>query len=227
VQNLPRAILFLKNYPHGRVALPRGYRTNNFGACLALFGIAPEAVVEIAPNTVYRFETAAFIDHLYDHSGTVHPAAIDILAGATLPDPEEMSPPRFFMDRVTQAVRRNIENIDAAAAVMHRHGFARGRISLAPVAKQAATWQAATHFLSILGSDMTNLVFAKPGSHVISITPDFHNDMFFFDLAAAKGMVWHELLCGEIATRRDPLTHSSFDVRPEALDAVLRAACLI
>ncbi len=121
-----------------------------------------------------------------------------------------MISPRLFIDRATREPSREIQNISEIAQCAMEKGFVRGPLGRAPFEGQVAIWRSATHFLSALGSDFTGIAFGNSGQEILSITPDFHGDMFFFDLAAAKGMVWHELLCGQIAEERSPRRDSSF-----------------
>jgi capsular polysaccharide biosynthesis protein len=225
VQTLPKVLLFKKAYPSGRIALPQSYMRpdNNFGLILSLYGIGPESVLPIVRGGITRLRKAAFVDHLYfDHA--VHPKALEILGEIQIPSSETMLPPRILFDRSTSAPTRNIENIEEIAKIAKAAGFARGRPAREPVALQATLWRDGTHFLGVLGSDLTNIVFAKPGSHVLAIAPDFHADTFFFDLAAAKGLVWHELLCGRIEVKREPMKSSSFHVEERVFGNFLRSA---
>jgi capsular polysaccharide biosynthesis protein len=227
VQNLPRVILFKQKYPDAKIALPEGYRGGNFAFSLSLFGIEWNSVFPLNHAKSYRFKQAAFIDHLYDLDGVVHPAAIDVLSQAIIPDAEEFTPPRIFIERSKSVMRRNIENISEITDVAKSFGFSYGKLGRVPVTKQASYWREGTHFCSILGSDLTNIVFAKPGENVISITPEIHGDNFFLDLAAAKGLVWNEMLCGQLATRREPIGHSSFEVDPRIFHEFLKQATAV
>ena len=213
VQNLPKILLFKRLHPDGRIALPLAYTEagNNFGLSLRFYGIGPESIVVLDKHKSYRFRNAAFVDHV-SHAGAAHPLIFYLLQSVTDAIQVDLISPRLFIDRATRRPSREIENMSEVAQCALDKGFVRGPLGVAPFEGQVAIWRQATHFLGVLGSDFTGIVFGKAGQEILSITPDFHGDLFFFDLAAAKGMVWHEMLCGRLAKERTPPQDSSFSV---------------
>lgn len=222
VQNLPKILLFKRLHPNGRIALPRAYTeaSNNFGLSLRFYGIEPETIIALDRRKSYRFRSAAFVDHV-SHAGATHPLIFYLLQSVADTVQVDLISPRLFIDRTPRRPSREIGNMSEVAQCALDKGFARGPLGLAPFEGQVAIWRQATHFLSVLGSDFTGIVFGKAGQEILSITPDFHGDNFFFDLAAAKGMVWHELLCGQLATERAPRQDSSFSVDRHAFSSFL------
>lgn len=230
VQNLPKALLFKMYFPDGKLALPHDYlgETNNFGLSLELFGISRDAIVPIGRHVAVMIPRAVFIDHLY-HDQAVHPVALDLLSSSNMAATAKVSVGgrarrRLFIDRTTKQTSRNITNITEIAREAGAFGFDQCNLGADPVAGQAAAWRHGSHFMSILGSDFTNIVFSQGDADVLSITPDFHGDMFFFDLAAAKGLRWHELLCGNLVEERARKNRSSFSIDPEVFRSFLSAA---
>jgi capsular polysaccharide biosynthesis protein len=215
VQNLPKILLFKRLHPHGRIALPLAYTEpgNNFGLSLRFYGIEPESIVALDKHKSYLFRNAAFVDHV-SHAGAAHPLVFYLLQSVADKIQVDLISPRLllFIERATRRPSRGIENISEVAQCAMEKGFVRGPLGGVPFDGQVAIWRSATHFLSVLGSDFTGIVFGKAGQEILSITPDFHGDLFFFDLAAAKGMVWHEMLCGQRAKERTPPQDSSFSV---------------
>ncbi|MFD0463253.1 glycosyltransferase family 61 protein [Microvirga aerilata] len=205
VENLPRILLFKRLHPTGRIALPRAYTepSNNFGLSLRFYGIEPESIIALDKHKSYRFRSAAFVDQV-THAGAAHPLIFYLLQSVADTIQVDLVSSRLFIDRATGRPSREIENLSEVAQCALDKGFVRGPLGSAPFEGQAAIWRRATHFVGVLGSDLTGIVFGKAGQEILSITPDFHGDNFFFDLAAAKGMVWHELLCGQRAAERTP-----------------------
>jgi capsular polysaccharide biosynthesis protein len=222
VQNLPKILLFKRLHPNGRIALPLAFTedSNNFGLSLRFYGIEPESVVPLQKDKSYLFRNAAFVDPV-SHAGAAHPIIFYLLQSVANKMEADLISPRLFIDRATREPSREIQNISEIAQCATEKGFIRGPLGRAPFEGQVAIWRSATHFLSALGSDLTGIVFGKAGQEILSITPNFHGDMFFFDLAAAKGMVWHELLCGQIAEERSPRRDSSFLVDRDTFSSFL------
>jgi Glycosyltransferase 61 len=226
VQGLPRVLWFRRVMPEGKIAVPRDYlmEANNFGRILRLYGVEHDDVVPLSRDVSWRLREAVFIDPLSQPMG-VHPAALEVLREQC---PRLAPPPnasdRTFITRATGGNDRGIDNAAEIDAIASDLGFRPTRLGSTHVEQQIATWQHGAAFMSVLGSDLTNLVFAKPGSDVLSITPDFHGDMFFFDLAAAVGLRWHELLCGHIVEKREPRRSSSFAVDPRVFRDFLTRA---
>ncbi|MBM6583359.1 glycosyltransferase family 61 protein [Microvirga sp. BT689] len=213
VQNLPKVLVFKHLHPHGKIALPLAYAEtgNNFGLSLRFYDIEPESIVALDKHKSYLFRNAAFVDHV-SHAGAAHPLVFYLLQSVADKGQVDLISPRLFIERATRRPSREIENISEIAQCAIEKGFVRGPLGTAPFDGQVAIWQSATHFLSVLGSDFTGIVFGKTGQEILSVTPDFHGDLFFFDLAAAKGMVWHEMLCGQLAKERTPRQDSSFSI---------------
>ncbi|TGN50058.1 glycosyltransferase family 61 protein [Paracoccus liaowanqingii] len=214
VENFPKIPLFLARFPEGKVALPIGYKNNNFGALLDVCGISRDSIFFYSGP--YRLKQAAFIDHLYEE-GTVHPWVIDYFKGASCTRP--LRPSRLFIERAART--REITNLPEVKRVAQEHGFTSKPLGSATLQEQVEQWTRADCLLTTLGSDLTNIVFCQPGPRLFVISPDFHGDRFFIDLAAAFGCEWNELLCGTIVEERSPRNTSSFSVSPLALNRLL------
>ncbi len=94
-----------------------------------------------------------------------------------------------------------------------------GEISLA---EQIDLWQRHDLVIATLGSDLSNMVFARPGTRVLVLAPHWFGDAFFFELAVATGIQWYEIRCGEMAERNHALEHhSSFNVDAVLLESIL------
>lgn len=213
IQNLPKIVLFKSRIPDGRVALPRLYtlQGNSYSDSLFAFGLTKDDIVEIDDSQTYIFENAVFIDNLY-HDGAAHPFTVEIFDGLTL---EKTNHKDIFIERLNNGKSRSIENHSEITSIARMTSFEVIRLGEQPFAHQASIWASMNRTISILGSDMTGIILARSGSEIFSVSPDFHRDRFFFDLAAAKGLTWNEMLCGKVGVQRQPAHLSNFIVSGE------------
>jgi hypothetical protein len=231
VHNIPRAMLLLKKFPDIKLAVPtalNGYAPNRLTQLMRLAGISPTRLLAIESSRTYAFRKIIICDYLYDgvtKGGRVHPLAIELLESITIDgfdDATGSRPGHWFIERSSGG--RNIENLNALRQFFHSRQIESRALGKLPVPEQLSTWQSGSFFCSTLGSDLTNIVFAKPGTKILSLTPDWFGDDFFFDLASAKNLEWNELRCGEIGNPVQPKHRSSFYVDIAALSALLDRA---
>lgn len=221
IHTLPRVLMFLDIFPDGRVIVPAAYfgSLSSFGDLLQVFGVK-ERAIPVSGDVEVRIEDLIFVDLPYK-DGLPHPIALDLLrslrgqvAGANR---------GLFFNR-TNAKKRNIENIEEVGALVGEHGVVpvdNGRLALDD---QMTLWGSSLAATGVLGSDFTNMVFGV--QRVLSLTPAWFGDYFFYGLAASLGIEWNEVQCGAVGETRSPLHASSFYVEPgvlrEALSHVYR-----
>ena len=226
-QSVPRMLLFLEAFPAGKVAVPTWHAEGapGFGEALAFYNIPPERVVPIDAATVYRFKQAVLLDFLFNFEATApHPKMLPLLR-SLLPgnNAAPAANAAAFIKRRADASRA-IGNERAVDELMARHGIQVFGPDELPLQAQIDLWQSHDLLIATLGSDLTNMVYARPGTRVLVLSPHWFGDSFFFELSAAVGVRWYELRCGEMVAR-DAMEerHSSFNVDVELLDSVLRA----
>jgi capsular polysaccharide biosynthesis protein len=87
---------------------------------------------------------------------------------------------------------------------------------------QIELWRSHDLLIATLGSDLTNMVYARRGTRVLVLAPHWFGDGFFFELSVAAGVRWHELRCGEMTSRDEEAERfSSFAVDVKLLDFIL------
>jgi capsular polysaccharide biosynthesis protein len=212
VHNFPKIALAREAYPNCKVLVPVSYFVGgyaNFGEVLWLLGLKSEEMIGIYPDRRYKLDQAILVDFLYTHS--VHPYTIDLFErmGAAM---DETGTPvdRMVIERTTPG-KRDVTNRSEFLRQMNDSGFTETTLGALPLRQQIAAWRAGREFCSVLGSDLTNIVFGRPGASILAITPAVFHDNFFFDLAEARGMNWNELFCGETTVERSGPT-SDFKV---------------
>lgn len=221
VHNFPKIALAGPAYPEFRIMMPAAYNGSrrSFGELARLCGIADDRVIGIRPELRYRIDHAAIVDFLY-HDGSIHPHSLGIFDALSNACATRALSEHVLIERTTPA-KREISNHDDFRRQMSRAGFKAVALGNEPVHAQIATWGHGSEFCSVLGSDLVNIVFGSAGASILSITPAWFNDDFFFELAAARGMVWNELVCGKMDVERSPIHRSAFSVDEAALGAFL------
>lgn len=229
VQNFPRVLLFRQHFPCGKIVAPVPHthrQHSNFARMFEVYGIPPDHLLPVERGTSYRFRELVLMDFLYDFPRQMpHPYIIDALshfAGASLYARTPTGTARgVFVTRAEGRGMRAIANQSELDPVLVARGLAKRQLGAVTLQEQVACWQSHDLIVSTLGSDLTNIVFGRAGSRILSLSPDWFGDMFFYNLAVAKGMQWNELRCGTIVEEVEERHRSSFRVDPDLLDTML------
>jgi hypothetical protein len=217
-------LLFLEHFPEGRVVVPQGYREGAFATCrevLGWAGVDDASLIFADPWRDIEADHVVLIDLPYA-GGVPHPWVVEryaALRGERAPGPSGNGRTYFLRG----APNREIENHQHLAPTLERFGFSTADVGSRPLADQVHAWKGAQDAMAILGSDMTNMLLAPP-ERLLSISPHWFGDHFFYGLAAALGVEWSELICGRIVREREPRHRSSFEVDPEDFAAFLSAS---
>ncbi|MBP0441369.1 glycosyltransferase family 61 protein [Tianweitania sediminis] len=213
VHNLPTLIMLGDKFRDARIAIPQAYFGSRPSFLESLLFLRPTFASRLLPirsEVTYRFDTLLTSDFLYQDR-SIHPEALKILESAgSVPTTVDVFS-RVFLKRVTPG-KREVANLEAVERILLENGYSISEVGKSSFASQLQLWHDASHVCAVLGSDLTNIVFAKSKMQILSITPEWFSDHFFFDLAAAKGAIWSEVFCGEMIDEKTPLHTSSFRV---------------
>lgn len=110
---------------------------------------------------------------------------------------KENSTSKLFVRRLS---KRAIENQVTIEDCLEESGFSVITQGHKNLEEQIERWSVADIVVSTLGSDLSNLIFLKENSSIISLSPDWFGDMFFYNLAYAAKLNWFEIRCGEVGT---------------------------
>ncbi len=185
---LPKMVLAEQAYPgRFRYALPRHVTDpaqthsvwSSIRESIVACGIDLSRVLPVDDDKDYRFTglwgmTSLWSDHM------IHPAASAILRRATSHIAPN-GPSKLAVIR-DDRYRRKIANADEIYALLAQHGFQSEATGLLSFVEQVARFKALEQVFSVLGSDLTNLIFATDGVRVISAAPDVFGDRFFYAL---------------------------------------------
>ncbi|MGP0076788.1 MAG: glycosyltransferase family 61 protein [Bryobacteraceae bacterium] len=225
VQSIPRMLLFLEAFPFGKIAVPAWHAegANGFGEALEFYKIPKKHLAPIDDATIYPLKRAVLLDFLFNFTvAAPHPKVLPLLRGFELRRAKSRSGSRAaFIKRRTDS-QRAIGNQKAVDEVLARHGIDTYGPQQLPLRQQVEIWQNHDFLIATLGSDLTNMVYARPGTRVLVLSPDWFGDAFFFELSVAAGVRWHELRCGEMARRnKEEERFSNFNVDVGLLDSAL------
>ena len=227
VHNLPKALIYARHFPNGLILVPEEYfiensPQRNFGKLLLVYGISETSLIKVSREVRYKFGEVVLLDFLYDfvNRGGIRPDALELLEIDCRASGQSSS---IYLERSSST--REIANGSAVRQSLRQRGVDALRLGACSVTKQIETWRGSNLVATTLGSDLTNMIFAKPGAKILSLTPSFFVDNFFFKLATAKGVIWNEIECGEIAEHWKPERNSKFlvdiDLLEEAMDALI------
>jgi hypothetical protein len=223
VQIFPKVLLFCARFPDGKVIVPTYYArgNSNFSQMFDAYGISRDRLIGVDIGKTYRFGEVILLDFPYSFTDVaVHPAALallDCFAHESVPE----APPRgAYVERLPGSQRATANQAEVTA-ILAAAGIPATTIGNRSVVEQAALWQNHDLVVGTLGSDLSNIVFARPGSRVLVLSPDWFGDGFFYNLAIARGVGWYEIRCGRMGEPAQPQRNSSFGVDVELLRTVL------
>ena len=143
---------------------------------------SPEAHLEVER---YFFSSPVSLIDCYN------PYAVEYTRKALLPkaDPNFSGPRKFFMQRTSK--RRAVENIEEVAAFFRRKGWTVVRDVDFTFAQTIKLFSEAEAICSHQGSNMSNVLFCKPGCTVMHLVPDVNPDGWIDWIAEVCRLNYH------------------------------------
>jgi len=83
-----------------------------------------------------------------------------------------------------ETYRRRLVNQEELIALATQFGFEPITPEIMPVAQQAALFSEASACIGPIGAGFTNIVFCRPGTVVMTLSPNFGRETFFYDIAS-------------------------------------------
>jgi hypothetical protein len=227
-QNLPKMLLARATYPSLKLGLPASYishKSSSWFQLLNIAGISESDVIPLDRNTTYSFKRIFFSDFLWDFgSASPHPIVIQLLKEITSNRQYSgkngpLGCRKIFIERDPK-YGRNIQNIEQIKELCRGFGIEIHKTAALSVGEQIDLFRSANLVIGTLGSDLTNIVFCDPDTHILSLSPEFHGDDFFYNISAAFKLIWSEILC----TRKElPSSEErSFYVDPKIFSETIR-----
>ena len=196
MEMLPKAHLVHRRLPHLQarflVADVPGRLRESMAFSLAMLGIdlARTMAADDAPRW---FADLLVVDGLTQHGAYMSPLvldSVDALAEAVAPAPAS----QLFVVRQTMGFRRVVDE-DALAAHAQLCGCTVLDPATLTLPEQIAVFKGAQRIIGVMGAAMTNIVFAPPGTRIVTLTPAGMPDTFFWFIAALRGLDYGEIRC--------------------------------
>ena len=208
--------------PFGIVNPASGFYARSVLDSLAAYGVAPSRLLRIHPGNVYRFDT------LFDIAGVsgkaMHPGVLQALRDV------QGGPP--VLRRVTAILRtppsiRCLANSHPIRNLLVEEGAVFLNALTASFGEQIAACRDSDVIVGDLGSNLATIIYAKPGTGLVTLAPANWHDDYFTKLFQRLGLVQADVRGCALPAPGQPFHHASVvinrsDVRT-GLDAVRSA----
>jgi hypothetical protein len=191
---VPTAAIVERRYPgRFRYAVPshgsREYATA-MRQSLHAYGIDPDRLIQMPPDKAYLVSSARVVTPVWtDHAP--HPAALDVMRGAITLSAYEARPERVALIRRGSQTRA-IANYEDIEQYLRNEGFTIIDIASLSFPDQVRTFQSASTIFSVIGSELTGLIYSPGNVRVLAVGPATWGDRFFYALAQHRGARWAE-----------------------------------
>lgn len=196
MEMLPKAHLVHSRLPEldvrFLVAHVPGQLNDSMALSLSMLGIDLGRTI-VADDTPRRFADLVVVDGLTEHGVYMSPLVldcIDALARTVVPGNAD----RLFVTRRATGFRRIVDE-DALAADAQSRGCTPVEPGALQLPQQIALFKGASRIVGVMGAAMTNIVFAAPGTRVVTLAPAGMPDTFFWFIATLRGLDYTEVRC--------------------------------
>lgn len=178
------------------------------------YNVGSNRILGLDPHKLYVFSNLYAVSSVWsDH--VIHPTALKIVRETVnLPDMHATPSKRLSIQRVP-GYGRTLLNQEEIFQRLAPRGFSSLSFADLSFAGQVRSFQSAEAVCSVLGSDLTGLLYAPAGIKVVALAPAEFGDRFFYALTVLRG--------GSMADVRGPSIPSS-DPAPNKSDFRIDAA---
>ena len=223
---LPKIVLAERYAPQRfTYAVPFGIVDPSFGGyarsvlgSLAAYGVQPSRLLRIHPGVVYRFDT------LFDIAGisgkAMHPGVLQAM--------RDVQGAPFKRRSITAILRtppsiRCLVNDGAIRDVLAQEGATFLDASSASFGEQVATFRDSDVIVGDLGSNLAALIYARPGTGLVTLAPTLWQDDYFLKLFQRLDLVQADVRGHALLAPDKPFHHAPVVVNPADLRAGLHA----
>ena len=226
---LPKAVVAERFFP-GRFTYVMPYQTigdtspnlpwTRIRESLAAYGIDQERLTLIREDRDYRFKSLFAVTPVWSDS-VIHPEVVSVLREDLRIGCESTPRGHIAIGRLP-AYGRGLENFGPVQHLLRAAGFSVQQTGAMSFVEQVSVFSKADVLFGILGSDLTNLIYAPPGIKVITVAPANFGDRFFYALVLAS-MGKQIDLRGQICVRDAAIAHKSmFRIDLEEVERAIR-----
>ena len=193
---LPRVFLVRDLVADATFVLPSSHDVPFVHASLAPF--APAGLEFFAPHELAHFREVSVPGHI-GLTGNYHEPTIRALSGFLVDSfvaGGDSNEPMYVYVTRRGAQHRYIVNEQDVIEVVSRYGFEVVENEQLSFAEQVRLYSRTTSLVGIIGANLTNTMFMRPGSALLQLSPrgDAGNHLYFA-LAAAKGVRFYYQPC--------------------------------
>jgi Glycosyltransferase 61 len=186
---------------------------------LIAYGIGSNRIISIHPDRDYSFSTLFGVTSVWSNH-LMHPGAMDLMRTKLRQHIVLHSPPRLAIERVPE-YGRQLDNFPEIKTLLEANMFEFRVTGAKPFTEQVAIFQKAELVFSILGSDLTNLIYAPQGVKVITAAPAIFGDRFFYALILGRNGQQIDLR-GPVTAPAEDLAHKSmFAIDPTEIEKAI------
>lgn len=173
---------------------------------LQAYGIGCERLLPVDSERTYRFARAFSVSPVWSDRA-VHPFAATAMREG-LQIPLQVTPEIKLAVRRVEDYGRTLDNWEQIEAVLVKKGFTIETTGNLTFKDQVDLFARASVVIGILGSDLTNLMYAPAGVQVITLAPSNFGDYFFFALIQERKGTQTDLR-GPVTTENQETAHRS------------------
>lgn len=186
---------------------------------LAWLGVEESDVIWLSNDPV-MFDEVSFITTNSIHSHTHDFTGVREIARHATHKSGEYKPGRRLYIGRPNILRRGLTNDDEIVGLFEEAGFE----TIIPSAEisaneQVELFRSADFIAGVTGAALTNLIWARPGTQLLSLNPNIGFEFFFWDLANIMN-VRLSIIFGN-ATDKEKGVHSDFFVDPQLVETWL------
>jgi hypothetical protein len=192
---LPRAVLAEQAYP-GRfkfvvpawttVEQPKRGLAHAINESLAAYGITGDRCIRLQIDLTYRFKQLFGVTSVWSDF-TIHPAVLDQMRSLASVRHSQTPPASGKIALLRKgASTRNIINLSDVEELLVAKGFEILELGGMPFATQVAIFQSCPIVFSVLGSELTGLMYSPDEVKVLSAGPANWADRFFYPLVQLR-----------------------------------------
>ncbi|MDR7038311.1 capsular polysaccharide biosynthesis protein [Methylobacterium sp. BE186] len=217
VEMLPRAwlarrILSLNDWPVIIFDEPTAV-TRSATAALHCAGFSNEYVLPMGRAPVFVGDLIV-VDRLTGHAVYLSPLVMECLDTITETIAAAKNDSIYVPRRPSMSRDFNDEHL--VAERLQGLGFQEVETAALPFHEQVAAFKGASRVVGCAGAALTNIAFCRPGTDVFIFMPSGAAEVFFWMLAEARNLNYHEIRCREIGPQRGAFSWDRLlDVSPD------------
>ena len=200
---------------------PEGTVWGRIRETLRAYGIGPERWFGLKNTSDYTFSNCACVTPVWSDFA-IHPDIVASMQANIMPHPVKVTDEsRRVAFLRTETKTRKIENLDQTAAFLRERDFRFLELANLPFVEQVEVFKNAKLIVSVLGSSLTGLLYAKERTAVVSLAPVNFGDRFFYALIQSHKGFYADLR-GPIVKPAEIAHWASFNVDLVALNDALQ-----